>query len=286
MSGAGWQVAAQTRDCVGEGALWAAAENAVYWVDILGPAINRLSLADGVLQRWPVPEPVGFIVPRRAGGFIVGLQSGAYRLRFDPFNLHPLGGPEPHLPGNRLNDGKVDAQGRLWAGTMAMDGGDPVGTLYRVDADLVWRSQDDGYRVTNGPAFTPAQDRLYHADTFRRVVYRFDLDGAGVLSGKMQFLRFPNDWGYPDGLTIDSEGSLWVAHWGGGRLSRFDPDGALERTINLPVSQITSCAFAGARLDRLFVTSARLDRDHESLAGALFEVETDVRGLAPGAFAG
>ena len=286
MSGAAWRVVAQTRDQVGEGPLWMAAQDALYWVDVLDPAINRLSLADGALQRWPTPEPVGFIVPRRTGGFVVGLKSGAYALQLEPFVLQPLGGPEPHLPENRLNDGKVDAKGRLWAGTMPMDGASATGALYRLDPDLAWRTQDSGYQVTNGPAFSQAQDRLYHADSPRRVVYRFDLDEAGRLSGKAPFIRFPEDWGSPDGMTVDARGGLWVAHWGGGRLSRFDPDGALDRTIALPASQITSCAFAGPRLDRLFVTSARLGQDHEPLAGALFEVEAGVCGLPPGAFAG
>lgn len=286
MSAPGWTVAAHTQDRVGEGPLWMAEEDALYWVDILGPAINRLSLRDGRLQRWPTPEPVGFIVPCRSGGFIVGLRSGAHRLQLEPFELRPLGGPEPHLSENRLNDGKVDGQGRLWAGTMAMDGADPVGTLYRVESDLIWKPQDGGYRVTNGPAFSPAQDQMYHADTFRRVVYRFDVSRSGELSGKTCFLRFPEAWGYPDGLTMDAEGGLWVAHWGGGRVSRFDTTGGLERCIELPASQITSCAFAGPQLDRLFVTSARLDQDNEPLAGALFEVEAGVCGLPPGVFDG
>ena len=288
MTDAGWRVAAHTHDRVGEGPVWIAGEGALYWVDVLGPAINRLSLEDGGLQRWPVPEPVGFVVPRRGGGFIAGLQSGAHGLQTEPFALRPLGGPEHNPPGHRLNDGKVDAQGRLWAGTMPMDGKSPSGTFYRVDPDLVWRAQDRGYRVPNGPAFSPEQDRLYHADSPRRVVYRFDLDDAGRLSGRTPFLHFPEAWGYPDGMTVDARGGLWVAHWGGGRLSRFDPDGALDRTIALPASQITSCAFAGPQLDRLFVTSARMDQDHEPLAGALFEVEVEAGacGLPPGMFAG
>ena len=287
MGGRWWRVAADARDQVGEGPVWIASENALYWTDVLGPAVNRLSLVDGSTRRWAMPEPTGFVAPRRDhAGFIAGLQSGFYTLQLDPFLLEPVADPEPDRPGNRLNDGKVDGRGRLWAGTMALDGKTAAGALYRLDPDLRWLRLDDGYCGTNGPAFSPAQDRLYHADTPRRIIHQFDLDDAGALHGKRPFVQFPDDWGYPDGMTTDIEGCLWVAHWGGGRISRFDPDGRLDRAIALPASQITSCAFGGPALDRLFVTSAALDRPSEPMAGALFELAPDVRGLPPSAFAG
>lgn len=283
----GWRVAAETRDLLGEGPLWIAAETSIYWVDVFGPAINRLSLIDGSMRRWAMPEMISFIVPRRDHpGFVAGLRSGFCKLRLDPFACEPIGDPEPDLPENRLNDGKVDLAGRLWAGTMPMAGDTATGTLYRLDPDLRWHGLDGGYHVTNGPAFAPAQDYLYHADSPRRVVYRFCLDGAGALRDKRPFVRFPEDWGYPDGMTVDAEGYLWVAHWNGGRLSRFDPDGVLDRAILLPASKITSCTFAGIALDRMFVTSAREGCEDEPLAGALFEVDPGVTGLSPGFFAG
>ena len=108
----------------------------------------------------------------------------------------------------------------------------------------------------------------------------------GDLTGKKVFLKFAADWGVPDGMTLDAEGFLWIAHWGGARVSRFDPDGQLDRCVSLPASQITSCAFAGANLDRLFVTSAAVDKAHEPLAGSLFEIDPGVRGIAPNYFAG
>lgn len=282
-----WQVAAESHDLVGEGPLWSATENALYWVDVLGQRVNRLSLANGGLTRWEVAEPIGFIVLRRdQPGFIAGLRSGFHALQLEPFSCKKLGDPEPHLHDNRLNDGKVDGAGRLWAGTMPIDGASPTGTLYRVDPDLCWHAIDTGYHVTNGPAFSPAQDRLYHADSPLQIVFQFDLDSSGRLSNKRPFVHFASDWGYPDGMTVDVEGFVWIAHWDGGRISRFDPDGVLDRTIRLPASRITSCAFGGSGLDRLFVTSAREGRDHEPLAGALFEVEPVVAGIRACAFAG
>ena len=143
-----------------------------------------------------------------------------------------------------------------------------------------------GYGVANGPTFSPDGSILYHTDSARRVVYAFDLSADGQLTGKREFIRFENEWGYPDGMTTDREGGIWIAHWDGGRVSRFRPDGTLERSIHLPASNITSCAFAGVHLDRLFVTSASLYREGEAEAGALFEVHADVCGLPAPAFAG
>ena len=169
---------------------------------------------------------------------------------------------------------------------MPISGDTPSGTLYRLDPDLCWHGLDHGYQVTNGPAFAPGQDILYHADSPRRIIYRFRLDSTGALHDRNAFIHFPEEWGYPDGMTVDREGCLWVAHWDGGRLSRFSPDGVLDRTVALPASRITSCTFAGAALDRMFVTSAREGREDEPLAGALFEIDPLTIGLPTGEFAG
>lgn len=282
-----WNIAAETSDRVGEGPVWIAAESALYWVDVLGANLRRLSLGDGTLRHWSMPEPIGFVVPRRnRTGFVAGLKSGFHLLTLDPYACAPISDPEAHVPDNRLNDGKVDAKGRLWAGTMAMTGDVPSGALYRLDPDRSCHTIDIGYLVTNGPAFSPDERRLYHADSPRRVIYRFRLDSCGALHAKEVFVRFSDEWGYPDGMTVDVEGCLWVAHWGGGRISRFDPAGKLDSAITLPVPNITSCAFAGEALDRLFVTSAREGCAGQRHAGALFEVSPGVAGLQPGAFDG
>jgi sugar lactone lactonase YvrE len=145
---------------------------------------------------------------------------------------------------------------------------------------------DSGYLVTNGPAFGPGNDCLYHSDTGLGVVYRFDMGADGTIANRTELLKFPREWGYPDGMTVDIEGCLWIAHWGGGRVSRFTSAGELDRAIHLPASQITSCTFAGRELDRLFVTSAAVDRTDEPMAGMLFEIDPEVCGLPPNLFAG
>ncbi len=277
-----------TRDELGEGLLWSPRENAVYWVDILAPALHRLALVDETVRSWEMPEKIGWVVERRdRGGFIAGLQSGFHELTLDPFVCRRLVGPEPDRPNNRMNDAVVDHLGRIWAGTMDCGCEIEAGSLYCLSPDLTLRRHDSGYIVTNGPVLSPGNEFLYHNDTGRGVVYRFALTADGELGEKTEFLRFPADWGVPDGMTVDTEGGLWIAHWGGGRVSRFTPEGALDRSIALPASQVTNCVFAGDRLDRMFVTSAAKGQPGEALAGALFEVDPGgARGLAPYYFGG
>ena len=274
------------RDLLGEGVMYSARENALYWVDILGQRLNRLALADGACAEWAMPDMIGWVIERAAApGFIAGLRSGFHTLTLDPVVLAPIGDPEPDLPGNRLNDALADAHGRIWAGTMSMDGSRDHGALYRLDPDLTWHKADAPYRIANGPALSPDGRWMYHADSPRRVIYRFGIDAAGNLGPRETFVQFADAWGVPDGMTTDARGGLWVAHWGGGCVSRFTPDGQRERWIDLPASQITRPCFGGAQLDRLFVTSAA-DGVDEPRAGCLFEVDPGVRGWPAHRFGG
>jgi len=272
---------------LGEGPLWSAGETAVYWVDILAPAVHRYSLENQQITTWPMPEKIGWLIERRErSGFIAGFQTGFYELTLDPVWRHQIANPEPHLPNNRMNDAKVDALGRIWAGTMDCDTRSDFGSLYCLDVNFKVHRRDTGYTVPNGPAFGPNDECMYHTDTGRRTIYRFELTSSGELGPRTEFLKFASDWGAPDGMTVDAEGNLWIAHWGGGRISRFRPNGELDYQCTLPASQITSCVFAGEKLDRLFVTSAAVGMTHEPLAGALFEVDPHgSRGIPPRSFA-
>ena len=274
------------RDTLGEGTLWSARENAVYWTDIVAPALNRLSLDDGVIQRWAMPEPLGWVVERAGGGFVGGFQSGFKWLTLDPLTITPLGDPEPHLPGSRMNDGKADESGAIWCGTMDMTGGQDVGLLYRLDPDGGWAIADSGYRVPNGPAFSPGGEWLYHRDTARRQIYRFSRTAGGGLADRKPFIRFAEEDGYPDGMTVDADGHLWVAHWGGGRISRFTPEGRLDRSIELPAGQVTNICLAGEKQDRMFVSSAAIGLPESEHDGALFEVFPGTHGLPTNLYAG
>jgi sugar lactone lactonase YvrE len=286
-----WRVIERAdHDQLGEGLWWSARQNAVYWTDILSHAVNRYSLADSSVKRWAVPERIGWVIERRSQpGFIAGFQSGFAELELEPLAIRPIVDPEPQLPGNRLNDAKADRLGHIWAGTMDAAIKQTTGSLYRLQPDHSVRRMDEGYKICNGPAFSPAQDLLYHTDTGLGTVYCFDVTPEGEIANRRVFLQFTEDMGWPDGMTVDAEGHVWIAHWGGSRVSRFSPRGKLDRAIQLPASQITNITFAGPQLDRMFVTSAAdgLDRSKEPLAGSLFEVDAGgVRGLAPGLFAG
>ncbi len=276
---------------LGEGPLWVADEAALYWVDIKAPAIHRYESRTRARDSWPMPEPIGCLCRRMSGGFVAGLKSGFAFLDSDLGNLERFDGPETDSSGNRTNDGKVDAQGRLWAGTMDDAEIEATGALYRLDPDHGWQTMDTGYVITNGPAFSPDGNTLYHTDTLARTIFAFDLSDDGKIMNKRSFIKFPDLHGYPDGMTADAEGYLWVAHFGGWRVTRFDPNGEAERVIRLPVSNITSCTFGGPDTTQLFITTATKGLDDaalagQPLAGGLFAVETGIEGLPTPAYAG
>ncbi|KPF82960.1 SMP-30/gluconolactonase/LRE family protein [Novosphingobium sp. AAP93] len=271
-----------TCDILGEGLLWSARENALFWTDILGRKLWRMSLADDAICHWDMPEAIGWIIERAAGGFVVGLASGFYRLDLDPFHLELIANPQPERPGNRLNDAKADAHGRIWAGSMPFleqpaTNWPPTGALYRLDPDGTISRHDDGITIANGPALSPDGTVLYHTDSRIGQVWKYALNAEGSLGPREPHLHFDGTTGSPDGMTCDRDGGLWIAFYGGGRIARFHPDGMLDREIALPTPQITNVCFAGADLTRMFATSAGDGRPNDTLAGALFEIE------APGA---
>jgi len=281
---------ADVRAELGEGPVWVAAERALYWVDINGRRIFRLS-ESGERRAWPTPMRVGSIAPRARGGFIAGTDRGIALVDLDQDRFEVVASPEQHLPHNRFNDGKVDRQGRFLAGTMDDREKGSAGALYRIDPDRTCTAIDGGYGITNGPAFSPDGARMYHSDTLRQVTYAFDLDAAGEATNRRVFVQFGAGDGHPDGMTVDAEGCLWIALWGGWCVRRFSPDGDLLRTVEMPVEQPSSCAFGGPGLDRLYVTSATKGLDQTALAmqpnaGGLFMLIPGVRGIPDLPFAG
>lgn len=271
------------RDSLGEGITWSARRNAIFWIDILKPTLWSMDVGTGAIRSWPMPETIGWVIERKGrDDFIVGLKRGFAVLRLDPFEITTIGNPEPDYPKNRLNDAKVDRWGRIWAGTL----GEAGGSLYRLDPDLRWSRQDTGYKTCNGPTFSLDGRTMYHNDSGRRICYALDLHPDGTLHNKRIFTQFTEEMGAPDGMTTDAQGGIWIAHWGGGRISRFLPDGRFDRAIALPAGRITDMTFAGRKLDRMFVTSASGEPDAKPDSGSLFEVQAGVRGRAPHLFAG
>lgn len=275
---------------LGEGPVWVEHEAALYWVDIKGRKIFRLT-DSGELSEWPTPFRLGSLAPRASGGFIAGTDRGFADVDPEAGRFEILHHPEEHLPDNRFNDGKVDRGGRFWAGTMDDTEKQACGTLYRVDPGFRAVAMDEGYKVTNGPAFSPAGDVMYHNDSARRITYAFDLDADGNASNRRPLLQFGEGDGSPDGMTVDAEGCLWIAFWDGWCVRRFSPAGELLATVEMPVARPTSCAFGGRELDRVYVTSASIGLDQTALdmqpnAGGLFMFAPGVRGLAEVPFAG
>jgi xylono-1,5-lactonase len=274
---------------LGEGPVWVAREEALYWVDIIGGRLMRWSQAEGP-RNIPIRQPLCSIVPRESGGFIGGSPHGFVAIS-DDFVITPIADPEPHLPGNRMNDGKVDRAGRFWAGTMDAAERSSTGSLYRLDADLSWTMADSGYGVTNGPAFSPDGRTMYHSDSAAQRIYAFDLAEDGSVSNRRTFAQFGDGEGYPDGMTVDVEGCLWVAFWDGWCLRRLSPSGERMAELGVSVQRPTSCTFGGKDLDLMFVTSARRDFSAEELraqpeAGGLFVMYPGVTGIPERLFAG
>lgn len=279
-----WPVAAS----LGEGPIWMAEERAVWFVDINSDRIHRLDTVTGERRTWQTPRQPGFIVPRRGGGFIVGLRRGLHDFdaRSGTFLLRePV---EQDRPGNRLNDGHVDARGRLWFGTMDDAHKAATGSLHRYDSRGL-STIDPGYRITNGPATSPDGRTLYHTDTLGRTIYAFELDADGAATGKRVFAHVER--GHPDGLVVDAEGCVWSALYGGWGLHRYAPGGEFLGHVDVPCANVTKAAFGGDDLRTLYVTTARqqlteADLLGQPLAGGLFALRVDVPGLAQGRFEG
>lgn len=272
------------RAVLGEGPVWAEEHQALFWLDIHGRRILAYSPADGLGRQWHCSLRVSAIAPRTGGGFIAGSECGFVRIDFPPGDVVRICHPEPDRPTNRGNDGKVDPYGHFWLGTMDDREEERSGSLYRLDADLSWHRLAGGYGVPNGPAFSPDGRWLYHTDSADRTIYRFALSPEGNIADRTVLARFEEAHGYPDGMTTDAEGCLWVAFWDGWCLRRLSPAGEVLARIDMPVQRPTSCAFGGPGLGQLFVTSARVGLPDTALAaqpeaGSLFACEPGVPGL-------
>jgi sugar lactone lactonase YvrE len=269
---------------LGEVPVWSQRDRLLYWVDIRAPALHALNPVTGHSRAWPMPEAIGAVALHADGGLLVALASGL--ARFDPSDasltlLRPV---EADIPTSRLNDGRCDRQGRFWFGSMDRSTPDSRGFLYRYDPDGSLHRLLDGIEVPNGLAFSPDGGTMYFCDSPTLRLQAFALDPvSGDIVHAATFVQCEPP-GVPDGAVTDSEGCLWVAHFGGARLTRYRPDGHVDRVIPLPVERPTACCFGGENLDTLFVTSSRQNLDEAALrrfplSGAVFAIRPGVRGL-------
>lgn len=276
---------------LGEAPAWIEAAASLLWVDILAPAVHLSNLTTHQTRTTNLGELVGAVVPRRRGGFVAATQSGFRGLDLQSGAMTEIATP-PDMVGRRFNDAKCDPEGRLWAGTLALDASPGQGVLYRLDADGSLAVMDRGFDVCNGMGWSPDGKTFYLADSGARCIYAYDFAVAdGAIGNKRVLVRFDTADGTPDGLAVDAEGHLWVAMWDGWAVRRYRPDGTLDRTVAMPVPRPTSCAFGGTDGRTLFITSARIRLSATQLAaspqsGGVFALTTDVAGAPVASFAG
>jgi sugar lactone lactonase YvrE len=269
----------------GEGPVWSERWGGLRWVDMLAGDILSLG-ADGTIDRHHVGSVAAALRPRRRGGAVIGVERG--------FALEEADGTIRHLDelwsdtNVRMNEGGCDPDGRFYCGSMAYDQEPGAGTLYRLDPDSSVHVVLENVTISNGLEWSPDSTRAYYNDTPTRRIDIFDYDGESGFSGRRPFAEVPAEAGLPDGLTVDEEGGVWVALYGGAAVRRYTPEGALDVVIEVPTKQVTACTFGGSGLDQLFITTSQEDLEpgEDPLAGSLFRTAVGVAGLPIREFAG
>ena len=266
-------------DQLGEGPCWDHRRGWLWWVDILRARLHRCDDARQDHRSWELPRRVSALaLTRDPDRLLVGSEAGVES--FDSSSgaltlLAPFPADEP--PANRSNDGGVDLRGRFWLGTMSEVEGESSGSFYVYERGRLRRVLSD-WGIPNTACFSP-DGRMYLADSARRELYAYTLDAAGLPGERTRFADSPRGGATPDGSALDAEGHLWNCEWGGARVVRYTPAGAIERVVELPPRQTTACCFGGPKLEDLFVTSARVGREDEPGAGHVYRVHVGVPGL-------
>jgi sugar lactone lactonase YvrE len=272
-----------------EGPRWHEERQELLWVDILGCQLHRGTLtSDGRLERVStiaVDRHVGAVAPAVGGGYVLAAGPG-FLFVDESGSIRELAQPEGNRTDVRMNDGACDAQGRFWAGTMAYDESQGAGSLFRLELDGSCTTVLTGLTISNGIGWSPDETTMYLNDSGTGCVDAFRFDASsGALSDRRTLVHIDEPGVVPDGLTVDQEGGVWVALWGGGAVNRYAPDGSLIATLRIPVQRPTSCAFGGPDRDTLFVTTARAGLDEDAIAsqadaGRVFSIAgLDTRGL-------
>jgi sugar lactone lactonase YvrE len=269
-----------------EGPVWDFERRLLYWVDIPCGKVHIYNPSNREDKAINVGQSAGCVVMKKSGGLLVALQNGIYDL--DPISgeMSLITDPERHIPNNRFNDGKCDPAGRLWAGTMAEDAKGAAGSLYVMEKDQRVNRVLTGIGISNGIAWSPDEKTMYYIDTPTMHIDAFDYNvKSGAISKRRTVVEVTEEMGHPDGMTIDVEGKLWVAMWGGWAVTRWDPfTGTLLGKIDVPAAKVSCCTFGGADLDELYITTAREKIPEDKLAdqpcaGGIFKIKMEVKGL-------
>ncbi|MFF7933010.1 sugar lactone lactonase YvrE [Streptomyces sp. SAI-126] len=276
-----YEVAVRAQATLGEGPTWDGER--LLWIDILGARLHTYDPVSGHRTVRVLDQHIGAVKPRAGGGLVLNLRDGVALL--DPDGSFRWLHHEP-VPGRRANDAAVAPDGSLWAGTMRYDEAPGGGTLSRVTADGTHRTVLDDVAVSNGTGWSPDGRLMYYVDSPTRRVDVLDHEN-GQVSGRRTFVEIEDGAGFPDGLTVDADGCVWVALWDGAAVRRYTPDGELDRVITLPTPRVTACAFGGPDLTDLYITTARvgLDAPHP-VAGSLLVVPGAGKGVQQPSFAG
>jgi len=268
---------------IGESPIWDEKTGLLYWVDIPSRCLYVYDPSNGSNRRFNVGQQVGTVVCREKGGLLLALEHGFYFFDTITEKLTFINDPEKNLDGNRFNDGKCDPKGRFWAGTMNNKKIIGNANLYVLDEKQKVNKVLDGITISNGIVWSPDNTRMYFIDSITSRVDAFNYDNeSGNIWGRRTVVEFCDDALTPDGMTIDEDGMIWVALWGGSSVRRFDPNnGELLETVTVDASQVTACAFGGPSMDELYITTARVDLSPEELlkepfAGGLFRAKISV----------
>jgi len=279
------ELISSTPNQLAEGPQWLPNSKQLLWVDIEGKAVHLHNHVTKEQRRIEVNQRIGAVVPAVDGHLICALEDGIYSLHMDTEQLTKLTELESDLPNNRSNDGKCDAKGRLWIGTMPMRGESWKGAFYSYSENGELKQHLTDIGCSNGLDWSLDGRTMYYIDTPTKKIDKLDFDlENGQISNRQPLIHIPQGKGGPDGMCVDSEGYLWVAHWGGACLTCWDPaTGECIHEIAMPVSQVTSCCFGGEDLNILFVTSARIGLSEERLkeeplAGSVFAIHLDKKG--------
>jgi sugar lactone lactonase YvrE len=277
---------------LGEAPSWDADARQLIWVDITNGLVHRFDPGSERDEVFEIGQPVGAAVATSSGRIALAANSGFLVLDPATGRLDPVADVETDVTETMMNDGKCDPAGRFWAGTKDVEGGRALGSLYRLDADHRLTRVLTDVTISNGLGWSPDARTMYYIDSTTYRIDAFDYDvTSGAVSNRRPLIETPKSWGLPDGMTVDQDGFLWVAFWGGSAVRRIAPDGRVDVVVRVPVTQVTSCAFGGPDLADLFVTSARSGLtdaalSEQPLAGGLFRVRPGVRGLPSPPFAG
>jgi sugar lactone lactonase YvrE len=280
MENGSWEVVTDHVCMLGEGPVWDHREKRILWVDILNGQIHYFYPGTNEHKLFNTGQITGSVALRKSGGLIAALKEDFAAIDLDQGNLQIIKRVETHLPDNRFNDGKCDPAGRFWAGSMSVFDTRHAGSLYLLEKDFTVTTKIRDVTCSNGLAWSPDHKTFYYIDTPTRKVaaYQYDLT-SGRITDRSVVIDIPETEGYPDGMTIDTEGMLWIALWGGWKVIRYNPyTGKQLHQIRLPVSKVSSCVFGGDTMEDLYVTSASTglavnDLQEQPLAGSLFVIK-------------